>query len=313
MTKPSLGRLVPVEVRDFWAHEAHEFTPWLAEPDNIKLLGDTLGLQLEVEKTEANVGPFRADILCKDPSTKGLVVIENQLEGSDHGHLGALLTYAAGLETGTIIWVARSFTDQHRAALDWLNRVTLSDVNFFGVEISLWRIGDSVPAPRFTVVSKPNDWAKNASGRARSAPTGVWADYEAYWQGFAEFVAQQPGPFPSVKPTARNWIDLAMGFPAVRVTASFRAAEGRPSLFALCRERQAFDKVHARQADVETRLGPVEWHPESENGWFGVTMPDSAGGGGSVNQHQWLYNVAGKLRLVLAEVLGAGPVPTNAA
>ena len=136
MTKPALGRLVPVEVRDYWTHEAHEFTPWLAEPDSIKLLGDTLGLQLEVEKTEATVGPFRADILCKDPSSEELVVIENQLEGSDDAHLGALLTYGAGVASGTIIWVARSLTDQHRAALDWLNRVTESGVNFFVVEIA---------------------------------------------------------------------------------------------------------------------------------------------------------------------------------
>src|SRR5690606_32831038 len=117
-------------------------------------------LQLEFIQKEAYVGTFRADIYCKDTLSSNSVLIENQLERSDHNHLGQLLTYAAGLEAVTFIWIARSFTDEHRAALDWLNDATGEDLNFFGLELELWRIGASSFAPKFNIVSQPNNWKK---------------------------------------------------------------------------------------------------------------------------------------------------------
>lgn len=113
-----LGRLEKVELREVWKTEASDFTPWLAQEQNIELLGETIGIDLEVEAQEKNVGPFRADILCKDTLTDNWVLIENQLERTDHTHLGQLLTYAAGLNAVTIVWIAERFTDEHRATLD---------------------------------------------------------------------------------------------------------------------------------------------------------------------------------------------------
>jgi hypothetical protein len=121
MPAPLLGRLETVALRDAWVNEAWDFTPWLARSENLALLGEALGLELEVEASEKPVGPFRADLLCKEIGTgERWVVIENQLAKTDHGHLGQLLTYAAGLEAVTIVWIASSFADEHRAALDWL-------------------------------------------------------------------------------------------------------------------------------------------------------------------------------------------------
>jgi len=147
MNDETLGRLEQVELRTIWVNEAVDFTPWLARPENISELAKTLGLELEVEGQEGPVGPFRADILCKDVGTDAWVLIENQLEKTDHGHLGQLLTYAAGLQAVTIVWVAARFTEEHRAALDWLNEITKDDVRFFGLEIELWKIGSSPAAP----------------------------------------------------------------------------------------------------------------------------------------------------------------------
>ncbi len=144
---PQLGKLEKVDLRDTWPNEATNFTPWLAKQENLKLLGDNIGMDLEWIETEAHVGPFRADILCKDTSNDAFVLIENQLEPTDHIHLGQLMTYAAGLDTVHIIWVAKTFNDEHRAALDWLNRITMEGFHFFGVEIELWKIGESLPAP----------------------------------------------------------------------------------------------------------------------------------------------------------------------
>jgi len=123
-------------------------------------------MELELEATEKEVGPFRADILCKDVAEDSLVLIENQLERTDHRHLGQLLTYAAGLEAVTIVWVAAGFEEQHRAAMAWLNQITERNFRFFALEVELWRIGTSAPAPKFNIVAQPNNWSR-AVGRAR--------------------------------------------------------------------------------------------------------------------------------------------------
>jgi hypothetical protein len=143
-----------VDLREVWSNEGTDFTPWLARDENIELLGEALGLTLEVEAQEKGVGPFRADILCKDADTNSWVLIENQLGRTDHVHLGQLLTYAAGLNAVTVVWIADTFTEEHRAALDWLNNITGEEFRFFGLEVELWRIGESPIAPKFNVVSK---------------------------------------------------------------------------------------------------------------------------------------------------------------
>lgn len=106
--EPLLGLLEKVDLKDTWPNEAINFTPWLAKQENLKLLGDNIGMDLEWIETEARVGPFRADILCKDTATDAFVLIENQLKPTDHIHLGQLMTYAAGLDTVHIIWVAKN-------------------------------------------------------------------------------------------------------------------------------------------------------------------------------------------------------------
>src|SRR5262249_33441872 len=153
-----LGRLERVGLREIWKNEAADFTPWLANEQNLKLLGDTLGIELHFEAQEKDVGPYRADILCRDTSDDSWVLIENQLSPTDHSHLGQILTYSAGLGAVSIVWIAERFTDEHRAALDWLNEISGENVQFFGLEIEVWRIGESARAPKFNVVAKPNDW-----------------------------------------------------------------------------------------------------------------------------------------------------------
>ena len=157
MNEPFLGTLRPVEPRNMWPNEAADFTPWLAHPDNIQRLGEAIGLELEVEHTEVAVGPFAADILARDSATGSYVVIENQLGRTDHDHLGKSLTYAAALGAKTVVWVAATFTDEHRKTLDWLNDNSIDDISFFGVQVELWVIDESKPAVRFNVVSRPTE------------------------------------------------------------------------------------------------------------------------------------------------------------
>ena len=165
--KTTLGRLERVELRKEWKTEAQDFTPWLTQPENLAVLSQTLNMDLETAGQEESVGQFRADILCRNTLDDSWALIENQLERTDHTHLGQLLTYAAGLQTVTVIWVASTFTDEHRAALDWLNEITDERFRFFGLEIELWRIGDSLAAPKFNIVSKPNEWTRSVSKASR--------------------------------------------------------------------------------------------------------------------------------------------------
>ncbi len=217
MTATDLARLEPVDLRQVWQSEPEDFTPWLAQPDNITLLGESLGLELDVETTEAGVGPYRADIVCRDTadgsSDGALVLIENQLERTNHGHLGQLLTYAAGLDAVTVVWIAAPFTDEHRTALDWLNEKTDQSVNFFGLEIELWRIGDSPIAPKFNVVAQPNDWTKTlrvATGQGREISETQRQQLE-FWIEFEEFVNSRDENIRCQKPGARHWLYSALG------------------------------------------------------------------------------------------------------
>ena len=178
-------------------------------------------MDLEVEAQERAVGPFRADILCKDISTNRWVLIENQLERTDHTHLGQLLTYASGLEAVTIVWIAARFTEEHRSTLDWLNKITDESFRFFGLEVELWRIGDSPAAPKFNVVSKPNDWSHSVAQAARVIDDAELSDtrleQREYWAALNMVLNALKGPISgNRKPQALSW----MPYPSSRVAMS---------------------------------------------------------------------------------------------
>lgn len=206
-----LGILERVDLRTVWQNEAFNFTPWLAEAGNLAALSKALNLDLELVGTEVTVGPYAADILCKDTLDGANVLIENQLQKTDHTHLGQILTYAAGLEAKTVIWVASRFTDEHRAALDWLNESTHEGWSFFGLEIELWRIGASPPAPKFNVICRPNDWSRSVREEAaraeNSSPTRVLQ--LKYWTAYREFMTAKNGWAP--KPSAQSWQSFSVG------------------------------------------------------------------------------------------------------
>ncbi len=204
------GSLERVNLRDAWAREASQFTPWVAR--NLELLGNAVNLSLELEQIEKPVGSFSADVLCRDTLTSRLVLVENQIERTDHTHLGQTLTYAAGISVSTVIWVASEFREEHRAALDWLNEHTDEDLAFFGLEIEVWRIGDSAMAPKFNVVCRPNDWAKKVHTDATGGPlTDTQRAQVDFWTAFVDMARQRQSLVRSGAPGPYNWVGHPVG------------------------------------------------------------------------------------------------------
>ena len=264
MASPQFGAIERKPLRDFWPNEAADFTPWLKSEGNLPLLGEAIGLNLELVGSEVPVGPYSADIVCLDVDDQRHVVIENQLEQSDHNHLGQLLTYAAGLgDASTVVWIAREFTEQHRAALDWLNRSTAEDVRFFGIEIEVWQIGDSLPAPRFTLVSEPNEWSRTRPQQGLSRRKEMQL---AYWTAFIKArvgsvfdkgVARKPKPQSSMLFTlGRTSVVLSAvatrgdpygvkGEDHIRVEIVTRGANGEA----------IYDQIEAKREEIESQLG----------------------------------------------------------
>lgn len=274
--KPNLGRLTKLDLRKAWQSESGDFTPWLAEEENLKLLGEAVGIDLELEAQEKNVGPFRADILCKDTTTDDWVLIENQLERTDHGHLGQLLTYAAGLNAVTIVWIAERFTDEHRALLDWLNERTDEKINFFGLEIELWQIADSPPAPKFNVVSQPNEWAKTVQQAARSGEVTEHKQLQLkFWTGYREYMQARNSPIRVRKPAPQHWTSHSLGRTGAHLSSvvsywnsvsNSKGAEIRAELVLEGEtSKQDFAALVKQKDSIENALGfPLTWHNPEE-------------------------------------------------
>ena len=277
MDKISLGNLEKVDLRNVWKSEGSEFTPWLAREENLAKLGDTLDLELELESQEKNVGPFRADILCKDINTQDWVLIENQIERTDHNHLGQLMTYAAGLRAVTIIWVAAEFTDEHRAALDWLNEITEEGINFFGIEIELWKIGVSPVAPKFNVVSKPNLWTHTISRATKAIDAGELTETKKlqlqYWTEFQQFMKKRQSPVRPQKPRPQHWMNFSIGRSSFGLFTVTNTAEkrigvglamtgpnGKAYFHLLSIEKEEIEKQFGRELDWRELPAGIESH-----------------------------------------------------
>jgi hypothetical protein len=268
VTDQPLGRLERVDLRNVWISEATSFTPWLGRPENMAVLAETLGIDLELEAQEKAVGPFRADLLCKDIGTDRWVLIENQLEKTDHTHLGQLLTYASGLEAVTIVWIAARFTEEHRSTLDWLNKITDDSFRFFGLEVELWRIGGSPAAPKFNIVSKPNAWSHSVAQAARTIDDTELSETRIaqrdYWAALNVALDAAAGPVTGKrKPQAQSWMAFGVGRTGFNLGAVMIRPKNqiRSELYiAGDRAKAFFGQLRNQKQAIEQELGyPLEW------------------------------------------------------
>jgi hypothetical protein len=256
---PILGRLQVVEVKEVWRHEAHDFTPWLHA--NIGVLGEALGFDIEATASEVSVGDFAVDIVGKTVPEGRVIIVENQLAPTDHGHLGQVLTYASGLDAAIIVWLSPRFRDEHRQALDWLNAHTTEGVDFFGVELELLRIGDSPPAPHLKLVAQPNEWAKTARGNTVGQPTERALSYQRFFgSALAEFKRLRPGLTSATKVGFGSYAGMAAGRTGFSLSWVF-GGQGRlrVELYIDTGDRDQnkalFDALYAQGGDLVTALG----------------------------------------------------------
>lgn len=256
-----IGRLIEVDVRELWKHEQYDFSNWLAKDSNIEYLNEILGLTLiEVDK-EINVGPYRCDIVATDETSGLKVIIENQLESTNHDHLGKIITYASGLDAKVIVWIVREAKEEHRAAIEWLNNYTSSEIDFFLIEIHAYKIENSNPAPKFEVVEKPNDFVKRSKNKDDGELNTSQTERLIFWTQFNEKILSKGKPFNLRKPTTDHWYDVAMGTSAAKIAVDLVNKENCIILeLYIHSDKELYDSLFEKKNEIERELDMnFEW------------------------------------------------------
>lgn len=267
--KKDLGKIEKILVRDVWATEP-EFTRWLAQKEYMAALGEELGIELVHVETEAGVGDFSLDILAattEGEKAEQKVIIENQFGTTNHDHLGKVLTYASGHGASYIVWIFENLREEHRQALDWLNAHTTDDVSFFGVKLELWRIGGSLPAPKFDVVCRPNDWAKAAKRQAaQGEPSEGKLRQQEFWEQLRAYATEHQSDLRFRTPQPQHWYDISIGSAEAHISLTMNTTKkllgcslyipDNKELFSCLRkEREAVEKELGAKLEWEDRVG----------------------------------------------------------
>lgn len=252
------------DLRQAWPNEAFDFTPWLAKEENISKLGDAIGIDISVDETESSVGSFSLDISATETGTDRKIIIENQLEDTNHDHLGKLITYASGKSANIIIWVVKHAREEHRAAIEWLNNHTDDKVGFFLCEIKLFRIGESPLAPKFEVIEKPNDWAKDI--KQSDTASGIEKLRLEYWGAFLEYAnanSEFRSQFGRRSPAKDHWLSYGIGTSRFNIQV---LQIRKRNLKAVCVElhihndKDLFHEMASNKAAIESEIGEkLEW------------------------------------------------------
>ena len=262
MATMKLGKLQEVDIRKLWNHEQYDFSEWLSKAENLELLNEAIGLTLSEVEKEVYVGSYRCDLVGTDETTGDKVIIENQLEMSNHDHLGKIITYASGLDAKVVVWIVKEAREEHRSAIEWLNNNTPEKLSFFLIEIHAYQIGDSLCAPKFEVVEKPNGFIKNAKTQSGSGDYNKsQGERIEFWTRFNEVLVERGKPFNVRKPTTDHWYDIAIGTSEAHVSLTLVNKDGCVGVELYINDnKDFFDKLYAQKDEIEQKLGlDPEW------------------------------------------------------
>lgn len=262
-----LSILEKVELREVWKHEALDFTNWLAKPENLELLSDEIGIGISLIQTEASVGNFNVDVLAEEEDTGRKIVIENQLETTNHDHLGKIITYASGLDAEIIVWIVKSVRDEHKQAIDWLNEHTDSNINIFAIQMEIWKIANSPYAPKFQIIAKPNDWAKavkKANTQGELSETKLLQ--LEFWDKFREFARAKDPKIKLRKANPQHWYNFRIGSSYAHLSLSVNSQSdsmGCELYIPDCKPLYA--ALYQKREDIENGLNEkLSWEELSE-------------------------------------------------
>ncbi|MGN1087438.1 MAG: DUF4268 domain-containing protein [Porcipelethomonas sp.] len=266
-TEISLGKLIKFDdLRSVWKNEASDFTVWLAEEENLTQLGDTLGIEMELINREEPAGAFSIDIFAEEVNSGRKIIIENQLENSNHDHLGKTITYASAKSAEIIIWIVKNARDEHRQAIEWLNEKTDENIEFYLLEIELWRIGNSDIAPKFNIISAPNGWMKTNKSSAKNESSLKALQLE-FWEKFYEY-ANNNCQYISKKRTnanPRSWYNIGAESKKCYISLSISAQKKqiKAMIYFPHKNRDEFEKFSQYKKEInelaDNKLEWIEW------------------------------------------------------
>lgn len=258
-----LGKIKRInDLRSVWQHETKDFSKWLAQECNLQQLSDAIGIDIVLEECESSVGSFNVDLYAIEEGTERRIIIENQLEDTNHDHLGKLITYASGKGAEVIVWIVKRARDEHRQAIEWLNQNTGVKIGFFLVEIELWQIDDSAIAPQFNVVERPNDWAKQMNNVASLSE--IKQLQLNFWQQLSEYIKSNESfakEFSARKAQPQHWYDLSVGSSSYHVSLTVNTQKKRLGAEIYIpddKDKFAIFKQYAQEVE-ESVGGKVEW------------------------------------------------------
>lgn len=258
----NLGKLKKVELREGWKHEASNFTQWLAQEENLALLGDEIGFDIKLLQTEAAVGSFNVDILAEEENTGHKIIIENQLEITNHDHLGKIITYASGHDARVIVWIVKDVREEHRRAIDWLNEHTDEDIEFYLVRIELWQIENSPYAPKFEIVSKPNDWAKTVKSSTDTRElTNTKVKQLEFWTAFKDYAKIRQTILHLRKVYPQHWTNISIGSADAHLALTINSPKSAFGVeLYIDNSKELYHKLHDHKDEIEVALGEnLEW------------------------------------------------------
>lgn len=257
-----LGKIKEVDIREVWKHEQYDFSKWLASEENISELGDTLNLSLTDIQTEQFVGSYRCDIICKDDVTGKSVLIENQLEQTNHDHLGKIITYASGLNASVVVWIVAEAREEHASAIEWLNKHTDDDVAFFLIEIHAYKIGDSDPAPMFKIIEQPNDFARSVKAAVTKGELSeAQIKRQEFWTQFNEVLDSRGKPFNKRKATTDHWYSVGIGSSRCYISIDLVNKQHKMRVgFWITNDKSLFDSLLENKNEIEQSVGQtLDW------------------------------------------------------
>jgi len=256
-----LGRINQVELREIWKHEATNFTNWLAKPENLDLLSEEIDIELSLIDTEYNVGRFNVDVYAEEPNTGRKVIIENQLERTDHDHLGKLITYGSGLDAEIIIWIVKDVLDEHKQAIDWLNEITDEKINFFAIRMEVWKIGESQPAPNFHIVSKPNNWSKSVKQSIQKTGLSETKILQLkFWDNFKSYCQERNLNLRLRKTNPQHWYDISIGRTDCHIglTVNSQSKELACEIY-IPNSKETYKEFENQKFEIDKEIGELIW------------------------------------------------------